>query len=52
MRDLRRVTVRVAEAVVREARDGGLGRPFTDAEIPEAVAAAMWAPDYPELIPV
>jgi malic enzyme len=52
MRDLRRVTVRVAEAVVREARDRGLGRPISDAEIPEAVAAAMWVPDYPELVPV
>ncbi len=52
MRELRRVTVRVAEAVVREARDAGLGRPFTDAQIPEAVGAAMWEPDYPDLVPV
>jgi malic enzyme len=52
MRELRRVTVRVAEAVVREARDAGLGRPFTDAEIPVTVAAAMWEPDYPDLVPV
>ena len=37
---LRRVTAHVAEAVVREARDRGLGRPFKDAEIPPAVAAA------------
>jgi len=49
MRDLRRVTARVTEAVVREARDRGRGRPFSDAEIPGAVAAAMWDPDYPEL---
>jgi malic enzyme len=48
---LRAVTVKVAEAVVREARDRGLGRPFTDAEIPAAVAAAMWEPAYPELVP-
>jgi malic enzyme len=48
--ELRRVTVRVAEAVVREARDRGLGRPFTDAEIPGAVAAAMWEPDYPDVV--
>jgi len=34
---------------VREARDRGLGRPLTDGEIPEAVAAAMWEPEYPEL---
>jgi malic enzyme len=52
IRRLRRVTACVAEAVVREARDRGLGRPFTDAEIPAAVAAAMWEPEYPELVPV
>jgi malic enzyme len=51
MRDLRRVTARVAEAVVREARDRGLGRTFADVEIPDAVAASMWTPDYPELVP-
>jgi malate dehydrogenase (oxaloacetate-decarboxylating) len=44
---LREVTVRVAEAVIREARDSDLGRPLTDAEIPAAVAAAMWEPVYP-----
>jgi malate dehydrogenase (oxaloacetate-decarboxylating) len=49
MGELRRVTVKVAEAVVREARDRGLGRPLTDAEVPQAVAAAMWEPEYPEL---
>ena len=47
---LRQVTARVAEAVVREARDRGVGRPFTDAEIAPAVAAAMWDPQYPELV--
>ena len=52
MRELRRVTVKVAEAVVREARDQGLGRPFIDAQIPEAVRDAMWEPDYPDLVPV
>jgi len=46
---LRKVTARVAEEVVREARDRGVGRPFTDAEIEPAVAAAMWEPLYPEL---
>ncbi len=44
---LRRVTARVAEAVVREARERGLGRALPDAEIPAAVASAMWAPEYP-----
>jgi malic enzyme len=46
---LRRVTARVAETVVREARDSGLGRPFSDDEIPRAVAEAMWTPAYPRL---
>src|SRR5262249_6576085 len=46
---LRRVTARVAEAVVREARDRGVGRPFGDAEIPARVAGAMWEPVYPVL---
>jgi malate dehydrogenase (oxaloacetate-decarboxylating) len=50
--DLRPVTARVAEAVVREARDSGLGRSFRDAEIAPAVAAAMWEPAYPALEPV
>jgi malic enzyme len=47
---LRRVTARIAEAVMREARDGGTGRPFTDAEIPARVAAAMWDPQYLPLV--
>jgi len=37
------------EILLREARDRGVGRPFTDAEIAPAVAAAMWEPVYPEL---
>jgi malic enzyme len=47
MGQLRRVTARVAEAVVREARERGLGRALGDPEIPGAVAAAMWEPVYP-----
>jgi hypothetical protein len=43
------VTARVAEAVVREARDRGVGRPFRDAEVPTRVAEAMWEPTYPVL---
>jgi malate dehydrogenase (oxaloacetate-decarboxylating) len=49
--DLRRVTARIAEAVVREARQERLGRPLSDAEIPRVVAAAMWEPRYVELEP-
>jgi malate dehydrogenase (oxaloacetate-decarboxylating) len=51
VRDLRTVTARVAEAVVREARDSGLGRALSEAEIAPAVAAAMWEPNYPLLEP-
>jgi hypothetical protein len=37
--------------VVAAARDEGLGRALADDAIPDAVADAMWAPDYPELVP-
>ncbi|MBL9028323.1 MAG: NAD-dependent malic enzyme [Myxococcales bacterium] len=50
--ELRDVTARVAAAVVREARDRGLGRAIPDAEIDRAVVDEMWFPDYPELEPV
>jgi len=43
---LREVSSRIAEAVVREARDAGVGRDFPDGAIPEAVAAMRWDPDY------
>jgi malic enzyme len=49
--DLRRVTARIAEAVVRRAREDGGGRPLADDEIPRAVAAAMWEPVYVDLDP-
>ncbi len=49
---LRTVTARVAEAVVRQARDEGIGRALDDGEIPGTVASAMWEPIYPELDPV
>jgi malate dehydrogenase (oxaloacetate-decarboxylating) len=47
--DLRRVTRRVAEAVVRQAREEGVGPPIPDAQIAAAVASAMWEPVYPSL---
>ena len=47
---LREVTRRIAEAVVREARDEGIGRELEDEAIPDAVDRAMWEPRYPELI--
>jgi malic enzyme len=49
--NLRRVTARVAAAVVAAARDDGVGRRLADEAIPGAVGAAMWLPVYPELIP-
>jgi malate dehydrogenase (oxaloacetate-decarboxylating) len=51
VRDLRRVTARLAAAVLREARDAGVGRAFEDHEIAPAVAAAMWEPRYALLVP-
>jgi malic enzyme len=49
--ELRRVSARVAAAVVREARERGLGRALSDDEIPRAVAEAMWEPAYAALEP-
>jgi malic enzyme len=46
VRDLRRVSTRIAEAVAREARDSGVGRALTDDAIPHAVAEAQWEPVY------
>jgi malic enzyme len=46
VRDLRRVSTRIAEAVAREARDSGVGKPFADGAIPQAVAEAQWDPVY------
>jgi malic enzyme len=44
--EIRRVSAGVAAAVVKVARDSGLGKAIPDAEIPKAVAAAMWDPAY------
>jgi malate dehydrogenase (oxaloacetate-decarboxylating) len=46
IRELRRVTARVAEAVVRAAREAGVGNPIDDSRVPSAVAEAMWQPHY------
>ncbi len=46
VRDLRRVSTRIAEAVAREARDAGVGTPLADDAIPRAVAEAQWKPVY------
>lgn len=49
--ELRAITTRIAIAVVREARDRGVGRAISDDDIAADVAAAMWFPDYPEIVP-
>ncbi len=50
VREIRRVSARIAEAVVRTARDEGVGKPIPDADIPAAVAGAMWEPAYLPLV--
>ena len=46
---LRHVAGRIAEAVVRAARDEGAGRAVPDEKIVTEVAAARWEPGYREL---
>ena len=48
--ELRRVTARIAEAVVAQARDEGVGRPIADDAIPRRVQEAMWDPAYVPLV--
>ena len=51
--DIRRVTQHIAIEVARAAREAGVARrPLDDAQIPEAVAAAMWEPVYLPMDPV
>jgi malic enzyme len=51
--DIRRVTARIAEAVVRAAITEGVARrPLDDAQIAPAIAAAMWEPVYLPMVPV
>jgi malate dehydrogenase (oxaloacetate-decarboxylating) len=50
---IRRVSAAIAVAVVKQAREDGVaGRVLEDAEIPKAVADAMWDPRYPRVVPV
>ncbi len=51
VRDLRRVATRIAAAVVRTARDAGLGPWLADEDIAQAVAEAQWESRYPSLEP-
>jgi len=51
--EIRRVSRAIAAAVVKQAREDGVaGRVLRDADIPQAVRAAMWDPDYPHVVPV
>ena len=48
---LRRTTARIAEAVMARAIEDGVAPPAPAGDIPARVAAAMWEPVYPPLIP-
>jgi malic enzyme len=50
--ELRAVSREVAVAVARCARDCGVGRHFEDEEIPHAVDAMIWHPDYVPYEPI
>jgi malic enzyme len=49
--EIRRVEAAVAEAVVRQAGEEGVGIRLSDADVPVVVRAAMWTPVYPRSIP-
>jgi malate dehydrogenase (oxaloacetate-decarboxylating) len=49
---LREITPRIAEAVIRAAREAGVGLALDDAAIPRAVAEARWEPSYPLFDPL
>jgi malate dehydrogenase (oxaloacetate-decarboxylating) len=51
VRDIRRVTARIAAAVVREADRCGVGRHVEEDALETQVARAMWEPSYPSLEP-
>ena len=49
---LREVTVNVASAVVEQVGAEGLGLAVPPDEVRRRVEAAMWQPEYPQLVPV
>jgi malic enzyme len=48
---VREVAAAVAEAVVRAAREEGVGKAIPDGEVAAAVRAAMWDPRHPAVVP-
>ena len=44
---LRDVSFKIAMAVVKEARDSGVGRLIPDDKIEETIQQTMWSPMYP-----
>lgn len=48
---LREISRQIAVAVVREARDSGVGINLRDGDIEPAVVESMWEPEYPILEP-
>ncbi len=50
--DLRHVSREIAVAIVRAARDAGIGRHIPDELIGSAVDCGMWWPDYVEYVPI
>lgn len=46
VRDLRRVSTRIAVAVAREAGESGVGRRLEGDALERAVVEAQWRPDY------
>ncbi len=50
--DLRAVSREIATAIVRTARDAGVGRNIPDEFIGPAVDCGMWWPDYVEYVPI
>jgi malate dehydrogenase (oxaloacetate-decarboxylating) len=45
------VSIRIAQAVARQARDDGLTEPMTDDEIDTAIDERMWRPIYRTVTP-
>jgi malic enzyme len=49
--DLRRLQAAIAEAVVAQAREDGVGSPIPEDAIPAAVRSRMWDPRYRKAVP-